>query len=130
MKKSSKVFDSTDQGEPSFRKKLLFADARANVMVWLVDGEYVRNHLNIEYVEGGHHYRYDFIPENEVWLEETLDKREISETLVHELHERRRMKHDGWDYDKAHEEASKVEAEVRALPNTIKQVLKEEMAAQ
>ena len=133
MKKRSKVFDSVDKGEPGFRKRLLFGDEIANLMVWIVDGEYVRNTYTVEFVEGGNHYRDDyssFIPENEVWLEETLNKREITETLIHELHERRRMKYDGWSYNKAHEEASKVEAEVRAVPAARKQVLKEEMAEQ
>jgi hypothetical protein len=130
MKKDAEIFDSPGIGEVGFRKRLLFHDRPSNILVWLVDGEYVREHYDLEYVAGGHHYRYPFIPEPEVWLDETLNNREIPPTLLHELHERKRMKIDGWDYDTAHAEASRIEAEGRSVRQNLKQMLAEEIKEQ
>lgn len=36
---------------------------------WIVDGKYIRDNLDIDFVNYGQHYRYNFIPENELWIE-------------------------------------------------------------
>ena len=38
-------------------------------VVWLVDGKYVRDHLDQEFTNYGQHYRFEFIPENEFWID-------------------------------------------------------------
>ena len=48
-----------------FYKKL---DSDGGINVFLVDGEYVRDNVTIEFALGGHHYVYDQIPENEISL--------------------------------------------------------------
>ena len=78
-----------------------------DVAVVLVDGDAVRD-LDIEFALGGNHYRYDFIPENEVWVE----TREPG-VAYHELVERFAMKHYGLGYDAAHAIASTAEAGFR-----------------
>lgn len=37
--------------------------------VWEVDGEYIRNNLNREFTNFGHHYRFPFIPTLEFWID-------------------------------------------------------------
>ena len=49
----------------------------------LVDGAYVRDHIYIDYVEGGHYYRYSFIPKDEVWLEDEMSRLDTISTAVH-----------------------------------------------
>ncbi len=38
--------------------------------VWIVDGNYIRTNVNEEFTNFGHHYRFDFIPYNELWIDE------------------------------------------------------------
>jgi len=40
-----------------------------NIKCWIVDGTYVRNHIEKEFTNFGHHYRFKVIPENEFWLD-------------------------------------------------------------
>lgn len=81
--------------------------------VYRVDGDHVRNDIEIDFVLGGHHYRYDCIPEDEVWIDEIPNKHDMLANLLHELVERELMKSRGWDYEKAHAVAAKKESEWR-----------------
>jgi len=80
---------------------------------FLVDGEYVRDELSIEFALGGHHYVYDFIPEDEIWLEPTEHTRDIEDNLAHECYERKLMKYDKLTYEEAHSKASTFERDKR-----------------
>lgn len=126
---SKSFFDTIDPGEESLRKKLVIADKASGVNVWLVDGKAVREQYNEDFIGGGHHYVYDFIPLPDVWLEDTIVKNERGFFLTHELHERRRMA-SGMEYQKAHNEASAVEQEARKLPQNLGKILKEEFSLQ
>ena len=81
--------------------------------VWLVNGEEVRNHTKTDFIEGGHDYVYDFIPDGEVWLEDGLNPEELPYILYHEVTERKLMKDKKMDYDDAHEIAADKEYEMR-----------------
>lgn len=37
--------------------------------VWIVDGEYIRNNIDVDFVNYGQHYHYKFIPKNEFWID-------------------------------------------------------------
>lgn len=37
--------------------------------VWIVDGDYVRTNMNEEFTNFGCHYRFKFIPKNELWID-------------------------------------------------------------
>jgi hypothetical protein len=93
--------------------------------VWLVSGPEVRKSLNIEFIEGGHGLRYDFIPEDQVWIEQLNNEQEQKFILIHELHEHSLMLN-GITYDEAHDEASAVELEARKNPENLEQVLAKE----
>lgn len=59
--------------------------------VWLVDGKATRDNFNIDFIGGGHHWRYPWIPGNEIWIEEDVPENERLHFLIHELHERNLM---------------------------------------
>jgi len=80
--------------------------------VWIVNGRLVRSVFDIDFTEGGHDYVYEFVPENEVWIDDAIEEKERGYVLLHELHERNRMA-SGWSYNKAHAESSRVEYRCR-----------------
>ena len=88
------------------------------VSVWIVDGRLVRSVFDVDFTEGGHDYVYEFVPQNEVWIDNDLEEVERPYVLLHELHERNLMAK-GWDYDRAHEDSSKIEYHCRHNPNEL-----------
>ena len=88
------------------------------VSVWIVDGRLVRSVFDDDFTEGGHDYVYEFVPQNEVWIDNDLEEIERPYVLLHELHERNLMAK-GWDYNRAHEDSSKIEYHCRQNPNEL-----------
>ncbi|MFA5805341.1 MAG: hypothetical protein WC879_11925 [Melioribacteraceae bacterium] len=88
------------------------------VSVWIIDGRLVRSVFDVDFTEGGHDYVYEFVPQNEVWIDNDLEEVERPYVLLHELHERNLMAK-GWDYDRAHEDSSKIENHCRHNPNEL-----------
>jgi len=107
-----KVID--EQGRPDIDKfhLRLLEKTPAGVSVWLVDGKLVRTIFDVEFTEGGHDLVYDFIPENEVWIDNDVRKEERRFIILHETYERELMKK-GMPYPQAHKKASKIEWEAR-----------------
>jgi hypothetical protein len=92
------------------------------VSVWIVNGRLVRSVYNIDFTEGGHDHVYEFVPENEVWIDDAIEEPERGYVLLHELHERNRMAH-GWAYNKAHAESSRLEYHCRQHPDELHDAL-------
>ena len=88
------------------------------LQAWLVDGTHIRDTLSIEFIGGGHHYVYPWIPENEIWIEVSVPDADRDAFLVHELHERALMLR-GMEYDAAHEMANQLEKHVRENPGSL-----------
>ena len=88
-------------------------DKDATVTVWIVDGNVVRTLYKTDYTEGGHGYVYPWVPNDEIWIEESLDPRELPYVVAHEFLEHRLMRDAKLDYDTAHEICSKVEFQLR-----------------
>jgi hypothetical protein len=86
----------------------LWKTLESGVSVWIVDGRLVRSVFDIDYTEGGHDYVYEFVPQNEVWIDNDVADVERPYVLLHELHERNLMAK-GMPYSKAHESSSKIE---------------------
>jgi len=80
-----------------------------------VDGPFVRANFHIDFVEGGHHYRYEFIPEDEIWIEDEMSQIDTVAVGIHETIERRLMKNFGWSYDDGHDAASNIERKFRDI---------------
>jgi hypothetical protein len=92
------------------------------ITVWLVNGRLVRSTFDIDFTEGGHDKVYEFVPENEVWIDDDIIEQERGYVLVHELHERNRMAQ-GWPYSKAHAESSRIEYRCRHHPDELHDAL-------
>ena len=88
---------------------------RSKMVVWLVDGKLIRDSLDTEFLGGGHHFRYQWIPEGEIWLEAGLDPMDIKFFLLHELCERVLMIQ-GMGYEESHAHANKREGWARKHP--------------
>lgn len=97
------------------------------VSVWVVDGELVRGLFFVDFTEGGHDRVYDFVPPNELWLDDDVRPDERLFILLHEMHERGLMLR-GWTYDNAHTAASRLEWRCRKNPDEIERRLAKEMA--
>ncbi len=85
----------------------------AVVEVWIVDANVVRSLYKTDYTEGGHGYIYPWVPRDEIWIEDTLDSRELPFIVAHEYLERRLMRDEKLDYDTAHDICSRVEFHLR-----------------
>jgi len=90
--------------------------------VWIVNGRLVRSVFDIDFTAGGHDYVYEFVPENEVWIDDDIQEDERPYVLLHELHERNRMAA-GWPYSKSHAESSRIEYHCRHHPDELHDAL-------
>jgi len=81
--------------------------------VWVVDGNKIREKIFNEFVYGGNDERYIFVPQNEIWIDNSISVTEFQTTLEHEITERTLMKLSGMTYFDAHDSALKVERKMR-----------------
>jgi len=82
------------------RKKQILTKYTKNLKIWIVRGDLVRSLFFVDYAQGGHEYVYNFVPKNEVWIDDDLYYKETPYVLIHELHERYLMSK-GWPYDQS-----------------------------
>ena len=80
---------------------------------WLVDGTYIRDEIDADYVEGGNPGRYSYVPEHELWIEKVMVREDQLCTMVHEYVERDKMELEHWSYDRAHNYALGIEKKLR-----------------
>src|SRR5512136_1827529 len=100
----------------------LWQKLKNGLSVWIVNGRLVRSAFDVDFTEGGHDYVYEFVPEDEVWIDDAIEEPERGYVLLHELHERNRMVK-GWPYDKAHTESSRLEYRCRHHPEELHEAL-------
>jgi hypothetical protein len=103
----------------------LWKKLESGVSVWIVNGRLVRSVFDIDFTEGGHDYVYEFVPENEVWIDDAIVELERGYVLLHELHERNRMAK-GTPYSQAHAESSRLEYFCRHHPDELHDKLTDE----
>ena len=108
--------------DPKEVHERLWKKLENGVSVWIVNGRLVRSVFDIDFTAGGHDYVYEFVPENEVWIDDDVVEMERAYVLVHELHERNRMA-GGWPYNKAHTESSRIEYHCRRHPDELHDAL-------
>ncbi len=117
-----KVAPGGGLADPTKVHRQLWKKLESGVSVWIVDGRLVRSVFDIDFTEGGHDHVYEFVPHNEVWIDNDLEEIERPYVLLHELHERNLMAK-GWPYSKAHEDSSKLEYHCRHHPNELHDAL-------
>ncbi len=75
--------------------------------VYLVDGLLVRNKIDLDFTCGGNGAVYpNYVPRNEIWIDDALNAFDRTATVLHEIVERNLMFDRGWSYDRAHDAAS------------------------
>ena len=96
------------------RPRLRLLGRGEGLLVYLVDGEYVRNELDIDFVNGGNGAVYShYIPLDEIWIDDAQRSLDRTATALHELVERDLMLHHGRSYDSAHDLANMYERSFR-----------------
>jgi hypothetical protein len=87
-------------------------DKRGDIDVWIVDGSYVRGHIDEEFTNFGQHYRYPYIPEGEFWIDKEAEHDERVFFIDHLLAEHQLMAQ-GKSYEEALVAADKAERKER-----------------
>ena len=85
---------------------------RGDFQVWIVDGAYIRGHIDEEFTNFGQHYRYPYIPEKEFWLDREAEHDERRFFIDHLLVEHELMAK-GLPYGEALTKADLVERKER-----------------
>ncbi len=114
-----------EEVKPEAMHSRLWKACPGGVHVWFVNGRLVRSVYDIEFTEGGHDYVYEFVPPNEVWIDDDLHEDERGFVLFHELHERNLMAK-GMEYDAAHADSSRLERHYRNHPAALHEALIQE----
>ncbi|MDD5362213.1 MAG: hypothetical protein PHN88_08775 [Ignavibacteria bacterium] len=88
---------------------------RNNFKVWVVDGALIRETIFNEFIYGGNDERYIFVPEGEMWIDNSISAEEYETTLQHEINERNLMRKFGMTYFDAHDSSLSLELQMRAI---------------
>ena len=97
---------------------------RGHIDVWLVDGQYIRTHMDPEFTNFSHHYIFNFIPENEFWIDHERKTGETRFFIDHMLVEHRLMA-EGKGESEAMDFGNKVERRERRNSELVKEILKD-----
>ena len=104
--------------KPPYLKKVA---SRGEYQVWIVDGAYVRGHIDEEFTNFGQHYRYSYIPKNELWIDNEAKPDERAFFIEHLLTEHNLMAK-GMSYDDALVQADLVERRERRKAGDVRKV--------
>ena len=83
-------------------------EQRGDFQVWIVDGRYIRGHMDEEFTNFGQHYRYPYIPDLEFWIDKEAGHDECCFFIDHLLVEHELMKK-GMSYGEALTKADQAE---------------------
>lgn len=85
----------------------------SNFIIWMVDGSYIRKHIDIDFTNFGQHYRFNFIPKNEFWIDKSYGNGAEEKYYVEHMLVEHRLMADGDDYDSAWDQAAVIEQRER-----------------
>lgn len=95
----------------------LYKTMEDGTKVYLVDGAYVRKHLNEEFTNFANHYNFpNLIVKGEYWIDKGHGKDEYKYFIAHMQKEDELMQN-GSDWDKAYAEACRYESDLRKKEN-------------
>src|ERR1035437_7959796 len=69
--------------------------------VWIVDGDLIRDHVQEEFTNYSFHYRFSFIPKDEIWIDEQASSDESQFYIDRLLYQIKLIKN-GMSYDKSY----------------------------
>jgi hypothetical protein len=85
----------------------------SDFVVWIVDGAFVRKNIDEEFTNFGQHYRFNFIPNDEFWIDEEHGKGDEEKYYIDHMLVENRLMAEGKSYGKAIERADAVEKKER-----------------
>ena len=97
------------------------SDQRGDFQVWIVDGVYIRGHIDEEFTNFGQHYRYPYIPDMEFWIDREAEHDERQFFIDHLLVEHELMAK-GMPYGNALTKADKTERKERRRAGDVRKV--------
>jgi hypothetical protein len=119
MKKINDLIKKEEEKKPQKKEglsKILMGEIKPDkCKIFIINGEFVRNNIDVNFVEGGHHYRYNYIAEDEIWIEDTGSSVDTAFNAAHEITERIYMKNQKMKYDSAHNIATSIEETLRNI---------------
>ena len=96
-------------------------DERGNPQVWIVDGSYIRGHIDVGFTNYGQHYQYPYIPLNELWIDYEAKTDERRFYIDHLLIEYKLMA-ESIPYEKALAEAERIERRERRCAGDVRRL--------
>jgi hypothetical protein len=96
-------------------------DKIGDLQVWIVDGSYIRGHTDEEFTNFGQHYRYSYIPQNELWIDQEAQQDEHRFFIEHLLVEHNLMSK-GMPYEKAIVQADQAERKERRRSGDVRKI--------
>ena len=111
------------------RRKLLPKYSNDTIKTYLADSGLIRGIFHNDWVAGGHDKVYDFVPPNEVWIDDDSTEEERPYITLHELHERHLMAR-GYPYLTAHGSACKIEQYCQKHPKELAEKIEVELTKQ
>ena len=96
-------------------------EKRGDLQVWIVDGAYIRGHIDEEFTNFGHHYRCPYIPEMELWIDQEAQHDERPFFIEHLLVEHELMAKGG-SYADALAEGDRAERKERRRAGDVRKV--------
>jgi hypothetical protein len=69
------------------RRYAILPDVNGPITVWMIAGNLVRSFYKTDYVEGGHGYVYNWVPQSQIWIEHDLAAAELPFIVAHEYTE-------------------------------------------
>ncbi len=109
--------------------KKLIKKYSEKIRVWLTNGELVRDIFDTDFAGGSHNKVDNYVPKNEIWLDDDMSEHERKFILLHELNERFLMSK-GLKYRLAHIKATKIEDHYRHHKSKIDSAIKKELKRQ
>lgn len=103
--------DDGNKSNPGIYRFLV--GAKDSFKIWIVDGAEIRKNIFNEFVYGGNDQRYTFIPELEIWIDNSVSSEEYETTLAHEINERNLMLLNHMTYFDAHDSSLALELKMR-----------------
>ena len=94
-----------------------------DIKVFLVDGKYIRKKINEEFTNYGQNYLFQFIPKNELWID---NAREMGEEkyYIDSMLAMRRFLAEGLSHDEAVKKADTIEKRERAKSKIMQEIIK------
>lgn len=115
IERIKQLIESTSNPKKNINKDIHkgFIRNQDGFKIFWVDGELIRDTFDINFLMGGNGYAYNYVPKNEIWIENTMNHDDEEAIIVHEVTEALLMKNKGLSYEEAHKIATKAEKNFR-----------------